>query len=72
MRSEYFGYIADMCTLGSMSNSRKLPPQVLHSLLQQQVAELCSQDAVNIMHFLDLVIAIKRCEAEMDLDRRPS
>ena len=58
--------------VGSMTNSKKLPPQVLHSLLQQQIAELCSQEVVDIMHFLDLLIALKRCEAEMNLDRRPS
>jgi hypothetical protein len=55
-----------------MTTPKKISPQVLHSLLQQQVAELCSQDPVDVMHLLDLAIALKRCEAEMDLDWRPS
>jgi len=55
-----------------MTTSRKLPPQVLYPLLQQELAELCSQDDFDIMYFLDLVIALKRCEVAMELDRRPS
>jgi hypothetical protein len=55
-----------------MNHSKKLPPEVAYSLLQQQLAELCSQDAIDIMYLLDLAIAVKRCEAEMNLDRRPS
>ena len=55
-----------------MSHTKKLPPQVLYPLLQRQVAELCSQDAVDIMHLLDLLIALAMCEAEMNIDRRPS
>jgi hypothetical protein len=55
-----------------MTNSKKLPPHVLYPLLQQQVAELCSRDAVDIMHLLDLLIALAMCEAEMGINRRPS
>ena len=55
-----------------MTTSGKLPPQVLYPLLQQELAELCSQDEFDTLYFLDLVIALKRCQAEMDLDRRPA
>jgi hypothetical protein len=55
-----------------MTTSKKLPPQVLYPLLQQQLAKLCSRDAVDIMHLLDLLIALAMCEAEMDINRRPS
>jgi hypothetical protein len=61
-----------MCTLVPMTTSKKLPPQVLYPLLQQQLAKLCSRDAVDIMHLLDLLIALAMCEAEMDINRRPS
>ena len=54
-----------------MTHSKKLPPQVLYPLLQQQVAELCSQDAFDILHFLDLVGRDRPRGPVLSLPRQP-
>jgi hypothetical protein len=55
-----------------MTNSKKLPPQVLYPLLQQQLAKLCRQGVIDAVDLFDLQLAIEICEAEMGIDRRPS
>ena len=55
-----------------MTNSKKLPPQVLYPLLQQQVAKLCRQGVIDAVDLFDIQLAVEICEAEMNLDRRPS
>jgi hypothetical protein len=55
-----------------MTTSKKLPPQVLYPLLQQQLAKLCSQGVIDFVDLFDLQMAIEICEAEMNIDRRPS
>ena len=58
---------------GPMTNStKKLPPQILYPLLQQQLAKLCSQDVIDFIDLFDLQLAIEICEAEMNINRRPS
>ena len=58
--------------VGSMTNSKKLPPQVLYPLLQQQLAKLCRQGVIDAVDLFDIQLAIEICEAEMGIDRRPS
>jgi hypothetical protein len=55
-----------------MTPFKKLPPDVAYSLLQQQLTRLCSRDVIDFLHLLDLQLAIEICEAEMNIDRRPS
>ena len=55
-----------------MTNSSKLPSQILYPLLQQQLAKLRSQDVIDFVDLFDLQLVIEICEAEMNINRRPS
>ena len=71
-RAEYFWTYRRYMYASPMTNSSKLPPQVLYPLLQQQLAKLCRQGVIDAVDLFDLQLAIEICEAEMGIDRRPS